>query len=404
MNAARRPAIRRYTGVLAAAAAGIATLALVACGGGGGTQVDDTSVSQGDWTWALPLSMPLPKVPVNNPMSKAKVALGRFLFYDRRLSGNGQQSCGDCHLQSLAFTDGRATAIGSTGESHPRNAQGLANVAWNATLTWANPALTDLEQQMLVPLFGTSPVEMGLTNANLPTVLQRLRDEPRYPAMFAAAFPGEADPWTVGNIVRAIASFQRSLVSIDSRYDRWERGAATLTAAELRGLNLFNSERAECFHCHVGFNFNDQVVHAGTTQPRTPFHNTGLYNVDGLGAYPGDNLGLITMTAVASDMGKFRAPSLRNVAVTAPYAHDGSVATLEDVLDNYAAGGRFIAAGQPHAGDGRLNPYKSDLIPVIQLNAQDKADIVAFLRTLTDEAFLSNPDHANPFDSAASAP
>lgn len=404
MNAARRPALRRTTGVLAALAAGIATLALVACGGGGGTQVDDTSLSQGDWSWALPQSMPLPRVPERNPMSRAKVALGRFLFYDRRLSGNGLQSCGDCHLQALAFTDGRATAVGSTGDHHPRNAQGLANVAWNATLTWANPALTELEQQMLVPLFGTNPVEMGLTNANLPTVLQRLRDEPRYPAMFAAAFPGESDPWTIGHVVRAIASFQRSLVSIDSRYDRWQRGEATLTAAELRGLNLFNSERAECFHCHVGFNFNDQVVHAGTTQLRTPFHNTGLYNVDGLGGYPGDNLGLITQTAVASDMGKFRAPSLRNVAVTAPYAHDGSVATLEDVLDNYAAGGRFIPAGQPHAGDGRLNPYKSDLIPVIQLNAQDKADIVAFLRTLTDDAFLSNPDHANPFINAASAP
>ena len=399
---ARRPTPARRRGaraLVAAAGAGVLALVLSACGGGG-TSVSDPSRSSGDWAWPLAAGLPVPVVPAGNPMSLAKVELGRFLFHDRRLSGNGQQACADCHHQDKAFTDGRTRAVGSTGELHPRNSQGLANVAYNATLTWANPVLDTLEAQMRVPLFGTTPVEMGLTNANLPEVLARLRADTRYPAMFSAVFAGEADPFTVDNIVRAIAAFQRSLLSFDSRYDRWLRGEASLSAAELRGFNLFNSEQAECFHCHAGFNFNDQVRHAGSSQVKTPFHNTGLYNIDGLGAYPEPNLGLIVFTAQAADMGKFRAPSLRNVAVTAPYSHDGSVATLEDVLDNYAAGGRVIATGLPDAGDGRFNPFKSDLIPVIRLSAQDKADIVAFLRTLTDDDLLSNPRHANPFASA----
>lgn len=391
-----------------AAAFGLGLLSLAGCGGGS-TEVTDTGLSSGDWTWSLPQSFPAPAVPAYNPMSQAKVALGRFLFYDKRLSGNGQQSCGSCHQQDKAFTDGLARAVGSTGETHSRNSPGLANVAYHTTLTWVNPLLDELEQQMMVPLFGITPVEMGLTNANLPEVLGRFRADTRYPALFAAAYPNDTDPFTITNIVRAIASFQRSIISAGSRYDRWTRGETTLSAQELRGFTLFNSEQAECFHCHVGLNLNDQFRHAGsvTATLKTPFHNTGLYNVDGLGAYPAESEGLITFTATTSDMGRFRAPSLRNVAVTAPYAHDGSVATLEDVLDNYAAGGRHIPVGLPNAGDGRLNPYKSDLIPRMSLSAQDKADIIAFLKTLTDEDLLTNPAYADPFaaeSAAANAP
>jgi cytochrome c peroxidase len=171
---------------------------------------------------------------------------------------------------------------------------------------------------------------------------------------------------------------------------------AQLTAAEQRGLALFNSEKAECFHCHSGFNFNDQVVHASTQVTDTPFHNTGLYNIGGTGNFPAGNQGLFEITERLADRGKFRAQSLRNVEVTAPYMHDGSMATLEEVLDFYAAGGRNITSG-PHAGDGRLNPNKSDLISRIDLTAQDKADLVAFLKTLTDHDFLTNPKLANPF-------
>jgi cytochrome c peroxidase len=368
-------------------------LALGACGGGG---VSVTETAASGWPLALPANFPPPAVPASNPLTVAKAELGRFLFYDKRLSGNGTQACASCHHQDKAFTDGRTLAIGSTGEQHPRNAQGLANVVYHPTLTWANPSLLSLESQMQVPLFGDNPVEMGVNEDNLNDVLDRIRSDGRYPALFAQAFPGDSAPITWGNITRAVASFERTLISGNSRYDQFLQGRATLNAAEQRGLALFNGEKAECFHCHGGFNFNDQVVHASTRVLDTPFHNTGLYNIGGTGNFPAGNQGLFEFTAKPTDRGKFRAQSLRNVEVTAPYMHDGSIATLEAVLDFYAAGGRHITSG-PNAGDGRAHPNKSDLIAQIDLNAQERADIVAFLKTLTDHEFITNPKFSDPF-------
>ncbi len=378
-------------------------LGLVGCGGGG-TRVDEgadgnAGGGQGGgsaWQWLLPTGFPAPRVPEDNAMSATRVELGRFLFYERRLSGNASQSCADCHHQDKAFTDGRAVAIGSTGEAHPRNSQGLANVAYNATLTWANPSLVTLERQMETPLFGENPVEMGINDHNKAEVLARFAGDPDYARRFAEAFPGESTPVSWGNVVKAIASFQRTLLSGNSRYDRYLRGQIVLSASEERGRQLFFGEKAECFHCHGSFNFNDQIVHAGSRVVETPFHNTGLYNIDGNGGFPEPNRGVIELTGRADDMGKFRAPSLRNVELTAPYMHDGSIATLEEVLDFYAAGGRVIASG-PHAGDGRLNPYKSDLISLIQLDAGERADLVAFLKTLTDHEFIQDACFSNPF-------
>lgn len=372
---------------------------LAACGGGE-TTVTDTSSSppQGDVTLELPAHFPPPRVPDDNPLTAAKVELGRFLFYDKRLSGNGQQACASCHRPELAFTDGRLTSSGSSGEAHPRNAQSLANVVYNATLTWANPALVSLEAQMLVPLFGTNPVEMGLNEANQTAVMQRLRDDPGYVAMFAAAFAQDLDPFGWGNVSKAISSFQRTLISGRSKFDQYRQSQASLSEAEERGRVLFFGEKAECFHCHGSFNLNDQVVHAGSRPGfvETPFHNTGLYNIDGKGGFPAPNRGVFESSFQPGDMGKFRAPSLRNVGVTAPYMHDGSIATLAEVLDFYAAGGRNVPSG-PLAGDGRANPFKSGLVTLIRLTEQDKADLVAFLQTLTDHEFLSDPKHADPF-------
>ena len=383
--------------VLAAAAA-----ALTGCGGGG-TSVTDTAgttpgatFTPGNWTWELPSGFAVPKVPEGNPMSAAKVDLGRFLFYDKRLWGNGTQSCASCHHQDKAFTDGKPVAIGSTGDMHPRAAQPLMNVAYNATLTWANPSLVTLEKQMEVPLFGDNPVEMGVNDGNKDKVLGRIQGDARYTEMFAKAFPGVAAPITWGNITRAVSSFQRTLLSGNSKFDRAQQGIETLSPAERRGQTLFFGEKAECFHCHAGFNFNDQVVHASTLVLDTPFHSTGLYNLGNTGNFPPDNQGLFEFTNKPSDRGLFRAPSLRNVEVTGPYMHDGSVATLEAVLDFYAAGGRNITAG-PYAGDGRLHPNKSDLISRIDLNDQERADLVAFLKTLTDHEFLTNPKFSDPF-------
>ena len=338
---------------------------------------------------------PLAVVPASNPYTEDKFQLGRALFYDARLSGNGTQSCASCHHQDKAFTDGRITALGSTGEDHPRNAQGLANVVYHATLTWANPVMIDLERQMEVPMFGEHPVEMGINDSNKATVLARLQNDTAMYGLFRKAFPSDAAPVSFGNIIAAIATFERGLISADSRYDQYLRKQTTLSESELRGLNLFMGEKAECFHCHGSFNFNDQVRYVGLSQVDTPFHNTGLYNIDGKGGFPFPNRGLFEATTNPKDMGAFRAPSLRNVAVTAPYMHDGSVATLEEVLDFYAAGGRVIRSGL-YAGDGRVNPYKSGLVNQINLSEQDKADLVAFLKTLTDQGFLTNPRFSKP--------
>lgn len=348
------------------------------------------------WAWSLPSFLPPPRAPADNPMSEARFQLGRKLFYDARLSGNGKESCASCHLQELAFTDGRKVAVGSTGETTPRNSPSIANAAWRATLTWANPTMVTLERQMEGPLFGEAPIEMGVNDDNRAEILRRFKSDENYRREFAEIFPGEAEPITFGNIIKAIAAFERGVFSASSKYDRYLEGKVILSPEETRGKDLFFGEKAECHHCHGSVNFDDQFYHAGTREIETPFHNTGVYNLDGKGAYPTPNRGLFESTNAPEDMGKFRAPSLRNIAVTAPYMHDGSVATLEDVIDIYAAGGRNVATG-PLAGDGRVNPHKSELIVPIELSLQEKSDLIAFLKTLTDDEFLHSPRFSNPW-------
>jgi len=349
------------------------------------------------YAWELPAGFPTPRVPEDNPMSEAKVELGRYLFYDTRVSGNQTQSCGSCHDPSIAFTDGLEVSVGSTGESTPRSSMPLMNVAYHPRLTWANPVVDQLEDQALVPMFGEDPVELG-TPAEAELVA-RFEGDAMYAELFAAAFPDEADPITLGNIVRAIASFERSMLSGDSPFDRYvyQGDDAALSASALRGLELFNSERLECFHCHGGFNFTDSVTHDGTVSEEVGFHNTGLYNIDGRGGYPEPNRGLYEFTGDRRDMGRFRSPSLRNVEVTAPYMHDGSIETLDEVLDHYAAGGRTVTEG-PHVGVGSESPFKNIFIHGFTLTDEERADVLALLRSLTDEAFLTNPDFSDPFE------
>jgi cytochrome c peroxidase len=371
---------------------------LAACALGIGTACADTP-----YRWNLPAWVPKPLVPADNPLTQEKVELGRHLFYDRRLSVNGAMACAGCHVQSRAFTDGRRVGIGATGEAHPRNAMGLGNVAYFSALTWANPALTRLEEQAATPMFGTDPVEMGLAGRET-EVESLLRRDPRYERMFAAAFPGDAAPWTIANLRRALASFQRTLVSFDSPYDRYRHGgdARAISPAAKRGEALFFSERLECFHCHGGVTFSDAVAHERLEKPEFGFHNTGLYNIDGRGAYPADNQGVKEKTGLAADMGRFRTPSLRNVAVTAPYMHDGSIATLAAVLEHYRAGGRTLRDG-PHRGVGAANPGKSVFVKGFTLTRREKADLLAFLESLTDRRFLTDPAHADPFEGAGKA-
>jgi cytochrome c peroxidase len=171
----------------------------------------------------------------------------------------------------------------------------------------------------------------------------------------------------------------------------------------VRGYDLFNGHPFECFHCHGTFNFNDSIAYVGNEGTSPIFHNTGLYNIDGNGAYPEPNTGVHEITGLAADMGSFRAPTLRNIAVTAPYMHDGSIATLSEVLDHYAAGGRHLSDG-PFAGQGSSNPLKSNLLTGFELSEQARADAIAFLESLTDEAFLSDPRFGNPWKDGAGSP
>ena len=351
------------------------------------------------YTWDLPKGFPQPLVPEDNPMTEAKVELGRHLFYDVRLSGNGAQSCASCHKQELAFSDGLGTSVGSTGDIHPRNSQSLTNSAYNATLTWSNPVLEELEQQILIPMFGEFPVELGLTNKEA-EVYARFESDPLYESLFTDAYPGEAQPVTTKNIVNALSSFTRTLISGNSRYDQYVYGAKrdALTLSEKRGMDLFLSEKTECHHCHGGFNFTHSVKHQNNAQfVEKSFHNTGLYNLDGAGAYPLGNTGVHEITGKPEDMGKFRAPSLRNVELTAPYFHDGSAKTLEEVLSFYEASGRFVETGD-RAGDGRSNPHKSGFVQGFSLSDQERQDLINFLKSLTDESFITDERFSNPFE------
>jgi len=349
------------------------------------------------YDWNLPAGLPVPKVPADNPMSVEKAELGRFLFHDRRLSGNLTQSCGTCHRQARGFASNRARVHGSTGEPLLRTPMALGNAVYGSTLTWANPNVRSIEQVVDPTLFGTDPVELGMGGREAELV-ERLRDDRHYPQLFRAAFPDDAEPISPLNVVRAIATFVRTLVTGSAPYDLFVNGIdrSAMSASAIRGGRLFFSERLECFHCHGGFNFTESVTHSGKPIDEIAFLNNALYNVDGRGAYPAADQGLAAITGRPADMGRFKPVTLRNVAVSAPYMHDGSIATLAEVIDHYAAGGRTITDG-PNAGVGSASPIKSEFMTGFRITAEEKADLVAFLESLTDEAFLTNPQLSDPF-------
>ena len=343
-----------------------------------------------DWT-------PPPLEPASNRLNADKVELGRRLFYDVRLSANETKSCASCHRQELAFTDGLSVSPGVTGDHTPRNSMSLANVAYAPVMTWGNPLLHSLEQQALVPLLGQEPVELGMAGLEA-EMKQRLEAEPVYRELFPKAFPDRHGEISLATVVRALSAFERTLISLNSPYDRYRYGGDinAISDAAIRGEALFFSEKFECHHCHNNFNLNDNVMHARAPHPEIAFHNTGLYNIDGKGAYPAGNTGIAELTGRPEDMGRFKAPSLRNVAVTAPYMHDGSIATLDEVLDHYASGGRTIKTG-PNAGVGHDNPLKSSFVPGFDMTPEERAELIAFLTSTTDEQFLKDPRFSDPW-------
>lgn len=340
------------------------------------------ALSAADWVWQLPAGFPPPPVPADNSMTRAKVDLGRFLFYDKRMSVNGTQSCASCHRQELAFTDGRARAEGATGQLHPRSSMSLVNVAYAPALNWAHPTLDSLEEQALVPMLGEDPVELGLKGRER-EFLDLVKSDPVYQRLFRSAFPGE-DEVTLRNVTRALAAFERSIISMRSPYDRYRWGGEpnAISDAAKRGEILFSSsERAGCFQCHGGWNFS--AVRVAATRARMGEGNVFFNNA--ATSYEAPNRGVYEHTGRDEDLGKFRAPTLRNIALTAPYMHDGSIPTLEAVIDQYAAGGKV-----PHKN-------KSSTLRGFQLSAGDKRDLVEFLRSLTDDELLRDARWSNPW-------
>ncbi len=278
----------------------------------------------------------------------AKIELGRYLFYDTRMSANGKSSCATCHRQDLAFTDGRAQAMGSTGQLHPRSSMSLVNLASNTAFNWNDPSVHTLEIQALKPLRSTNPVELGLDE---PRFLKIVRTDPTYRPLFRRAFPQDPNPYTIVNVTRALAAFERTIVSMHSAYDRFhlDGDESAISESAKRGEILFFLDGGpSCFRCHNGPNFSDSA-----------YHNNGL-----------------------GIEGKFKTPTLRNIAVTAPYMHDGRISTLEEVIDHYATGGK---------------PGHDPIMRQFPLTPRNRADLVEFLKSLTDEKLFGDPRYGNPW-------
>jgi len=305
-------------------------------------------------------------------MSEAKVALGCRLFFETRLSVTNTYSCASCHHPELAFTDGRALAVGAKGDSMQRGAMTLTNVAYNPAFTWASDSVVTLERQMEQPLFNEHPLEMGLKRDDR-ALLEWLQQQENYAAAFRQSFPQEAAPVTIPNVLKAIASFERTLISGRSAFDRYvyDDDRAAFSEGARRGMRLFYADRSGCSHCHFGLNFSGPMVHRGKPQQRALFANNGS-------AVQGDE-GLSVETKRQQDRGRFRVPTLRNIALTAPYMHDGRFATLEDVIEHYVAGGKH--AESIGVVDSQIRP--------LDLSAEEQRDLVEFLKNLTDPQFAA---------------
>lgn len=340
-----------------------------------------------DFDWQLPKGIPAPAVPPDNPMNAAKVELGRYLFYDSRMSVNGKQSCATCHRQELALTDGKARAEGATGVVHPRGTMSLANFPYTPLLTWANPTIRTLEDQIAIPVFGINPVEMGMAGRET-EFLATVRRDPVYQTLFLQAFPGRPDPYQMTNVIKAIAAFERTIISVRSPYDRYRYGGErdAISDAAKRGAGPFFSERLGCSNaqCHSEWTFT-AVRYDGGQEPHVWYSNTGLYGPREVATDVFHNTGLHEHTLSSGDSGRFRAPTLRNIAITASYMHDGSIATLAEVIDHYSNGGRA------------KSPNKSQFVRPFQITAGEKADLIEFLKSLTDEEFLKDPRWSDPW-------
>ena len=296
-----------------------------------------------------PLGFPNINVPNDNPITKAKIDLGKKLFFEKLLSRDSSISCASCHNPSYAFTDGLQKARGIKNREVTRNTPTLTNIAYNNSFLrdGVNPSL---EAQVIVPIHEKNEFDFHIL-----LVAERLKMKKEYVALFEKAFGEMPSPKLISN---AIATYERTLVSGNSRYDKFmfHKDSSALSNKEIRGMQLFNKHN--CVSCHSGFNFtNGEVV------------NNGLYE-----NY--DDLGKMRVTLDPKDRGSFKVPTLRNIALTSPYMHDGSLKTLEEVISHYTKGGE-----NNENKDSRVVPFK--------LNDEEKLELMAFLQSLTDSSFIT---------------
>jgi cytochrome c peroxidase len=329
--------------------------------------------------------------PINQSTNQPINQLGKYLFFDRRLSINQTRSCGTCHNPQFAFTDGYKRSLGAYADLHQRNTQPLFNLFSLKYFTASDSTLHSPLQQMNNPLFNTHPIEMGI-KGNEEIILKRIKNDDAYKELFLNA--GLSFSWD--NIKIAIATFTLSIQSNNSAYDKFLKGdSAALSLEEKNGKQLFFSVKTKCASCHAGNNFSTPTI-VNEKGDTSFYFNTGLYNIDGKGAYPLYDQGLFQHTKNKNDMGKFRVPTLRNLAYTAPYMHDGSMASLNEVLDLYINGGRKIEEGI-NQGDGTKNIFKHDFISGISIDENEKKNLLSFLLSLSDSSFIKNPAYQNPY-------
>jgi cytochrome c peroxidase len=332
-------------------------------------------------------------------ISKSKASadistLGKHLFFDNRLSYNNTKSCGSCHDPKFAFSDGYRRSITAEGTDVKHNAPSLINSSFYRYFDWDNPGVTALEKQHERPLFSQHPVEMG-ANGNEAEILQRIQSDSFYKKAFAETFPNDKYPFRFDNIISAIAAYVRTLNSSNSSYDKFIKGdTSALSVSPREGMRLFFSPQLKCGSCHTPPLFTTANLTANTD---SVYINIGLYNIMNRNKYPENDKGLTSFSKKEIDNGKFKIPSLRNVALTGPYMHDGSMNTPEEIIDMYARGGRNITNG-PMAGDGKNNTNKDKRINGFTITAKEKKQLIDFLYSLTDSSILTNLHFQNPFN------
>lgn len=315
-------------------------------------------------TLTLPFGFPAMEIPEDNKFTQEGIELGRYLFYEKKLSGDNSMSCGSCHSPNAGYSDTNKFSVGIDGIAGTRQSMPIMNIAWAKRFFWDGRAMS-LEEQIIEPV--ENPIELHESWKN---AISKLENTTNYPEMFKKAFGTESIDSLLA--AKALAQFMRTMISGDSRFDKFNRREISLSPQEIAGLTSFQSlTGADCFHCHSGILFTDHS-----------FQNNGLNPV-----HTDQGFGGVTLNP--NDIGKFKVPSLRNLVFTAPYMHNGKFKNLDEVIDFYSSG--------LHSSSPNISPMMEFAnVGGVNLNLQEKAELKAFLLTLTDSNFITNPDFQDP--------